>query len=418
MSNLALKTEFKGYLQVVRMLRGNIVESKNLKSKEIQFLNNYRGLQDVYCTMNTSYNGKRGIEYLKELRALYIDIDLRNEEITKEKINFIIAQVYWLSELEEIPRPSKVNFTGRGVHIIWNLEISSYGALGTWQELEDYLYYKLKDLGADKGATDGARILRLENTYNSKTNTLCETIIEEENIYSMYDLREKYLSWSNRNKKVSNAATNKTKKNIVNLFNSYSLHKERANDLLKIVRGRKGDIKGNRNFILHCYAYWKGIYARDKEDLKELVYDLNKSFKEPMNDSEVDKILRCIPKAIDRFLDYEQGIRTGKIKRVTKGMKDKGGYWYKNETIIERLNITDIEQREYNLKTIIGLKEKYRRNNEKRTPRNKNGLTDKQQELQDLKIKVLELKATGLSNRAVAKELKVSEYKVRSLLKK
>lgn len=28
--------------------------------------------------------------------------------------------------------------------------------------------------------------------------------------------------------------------------------------------------------------------------------------------------------------------RSGVTKKITKGMRDKGGYWYKNETLIER----------------------------------------------------------------------------------
>lgn len=68
--------------------------------------------------------------------------------------------------------------------------------------------------------------------------------------------------------------------------------------------------------------------------------------------------------------------------------------------------------------TIISTEEKYRRNNERRTPRNEEGLTPKQAELKELKIKVLELKGQGLSNRAIAKELKCSEGKIRTILKK
>lgn len=93
-----------------------------------------------------------------------------------------------------------------------------------------------------------------------------------------------------------------------------------------------------------------------------------------------------------------------------------GGYWYKNETLTDRLDITIEEQR--HMKTIIGTQEKYRRNNERRTPRNENGLTKKQQELPDLKLKELELREQGLSNRAIARKLECSEYKIITLLKK
>lgn len=129
-------------------------------------------------------------------------------------------------------------------------------------------------------------------------------------------------------------------------------------------------------------------------------------------------VLRCIPKAIDKFIAYEQGIRSGERKRVSKGMRDKEGYWYKNETLIDRLGITKSEQRQ--MKTIIGTEEKYNRNNERRRNerRNENRLTKKQQELQDLKKKIIALKEQGLSNRAIGRELNISETKVRNTLKK
>lgn len=103
--------------------------------------------------------------------------------------------------------------------------------------------------------------------------------------------------------------------------------------------------------ILHCYAYWIGVTTRDSDNLKEIVNNLNKSFTAPLKQTEVDTILRCVPKAIDKFLAYEQGLRAGEIKRVSKGMRDKGGYWYKNETFIKRLDIRIAEQK--HLKTII-----------------------------------------------------------------
>ena len=130
---------------------------------------------------------------------------------------------------------------------------------------------------------------------------------------------------------------------------------------------RKYDMTGFRNMVIHCYAYWKGIYVRDFYELENIVIELNNAFTEPLKETEVQAILRCVPKAIDKFIAYEQGLRSGERKRVSKGMRDKEGYWYKNETLIERLEITRDEQK--HMKTIIGTDEKYRRNNEKRTDR-------------------------------------------------
>ena len=193
---------------------------------------------------------------------------------------------------------------------------------------------------------------------------------------------------------------------------------ERANDLETLCRLRKYNMTGYRNMAVHCFAYWKGIYVRDSYELENVVIEFNNAFTEPLKETEVQAVLRCIPKAIDKFIAYEQGLRSGERKRVSKGMRDKEGYWYKNETLIDRLGITSKEQK--HMKTIIGLDEKYDRNNERRRNkrRNEEGLTKKQQELQDLKIKILALKEQNLSNRAIGRKLEISETKVRNILKK
>jgi len=160
------------------------------------------------------------------------------------------------------------------------------------------------------------------------------------------------------------------------------------------------------------------IYVRDNYELENIVIEFNNAFTEPLKETEVQAVLRCIPKAIDKFIAYEQGLRSGERKRVSKGMRDKEGYWYKNETLIDKLGITSKEQKY--MKTIIGLDEKYDRKNEKRRAdrRNENGLTNKQQELQDLKNKVESMKDQGYSLRSIAKDLNISLGKVQRVLKK
>ena len=177
-----------------------------------------------------------------------------------------------------------------------------------------------------------------------------------------------------------------------------------------LCRFRKYDMKGCRNAVLHCYAYWTGITLRDDEDLASAVHSLNNAFLEPLKRSEVEAIIRCVPKAIDKFIEYEQGIRSGERKRVTKGMRDKGGYWYKNETLIDLFQISREEEKKLKLRTIISTEEKYDRNNNRRREkgRNENGLTSREQSKEDLISKVKELKSQGLKQKEVAEKLNKS----------
>ena len=402
-----------GYIQVMQISKNKkikVFNTKNANLREIveEFDDNY----NIYVTPNTTFIPKRGTRNIRQFRSLFQDIDCEKKGITKEQAIFEVWEMY---QNREIPQPSMITDSGRGIHLYWKIEHAPYAAIKTWQELQDYFYYRLKHLGADRQATDGARILRVPGTINSKNRTECTVInIENDLIYSMYELREEYLEYTPRETQVKwfieDEHTKETKKDkpkvIKNkFFNSYSLHMARAEDIETLCKLREYDMHGCRNMTIHCYAYWKGIIVRNEYELAELVHSLNDKFIEPLKDSEIEAILKCIPKAIDKFIAYEQGIRNGENKRVSKEMKDTGGYWYKNATLIDRLNITREEQSK--LKTIIGIEEKYDRNNERRRKerRNENGLTSREQTTLDLTNKVKELKSQGLKQKEVAEKL-------------
>ena len=395
-----------GYIHAIKLENKNIkiYNGKNSELREI--VETLENEVDVFITPNTMYKKQRRVANIRQFRALFQDLDIHKLGYSKEET---VCMIYILVYENKIPMPSMIVDSGRGIHLYWKIKNAPYGALNTWQELQDYLYYQLKHLQADRNATDGARVLRLPNTLNSKENALCKVIEVHDDIeYSMYDLREQYLNYSiSKQLQFQEAKTVKKKTKVINnkFFNSYSLHMARVEDIETLCKLRGYNMKGYRNMIIHCYAYWKGIYVRDIDELENEVIELNNAFIEPMKDTEIKAILRCIPKAIEKFLSYEQGLRNGEDKRVTKGMRDKGGYWYKNETLIERLNITPKEQR--NLKTIIGTEEKYRRNNERRTPRNENGLTKKQQELKELRENILELKKEKFKNKDISIKLEI-----------
>lgn len=380
-----------------------------------QFLKNvydFENQKDVYFTSNTFYP-RRLLSHLKQLKNLYIDLDVL--EKTELSIAEAVYKMYLLVDRNIIPEPSLVVDSGRGLHVYWTIEVKGKEFLSLWQEITDNLYYKLKHLGADRHSTDATRQLRLVNTVNSKNNKKVKILHSSRNTYTLEDLQEKYCTQKKpRNKTKTNNKINTNTNNKINMFNSYTLHMTRLYDIQTLVRLRNYDMEGYRNFLVMCFSYWTGIYTRNQDDLKELVYEFNNSFKESLKAREVDSVVRSVNRAIDKFIDYEQSIRDGVKKRVTKSMRDKEGYWFTNETLIERLNITDSEQRQ--MKTIISTKEKYRRKNERRTERNQDGLTAKQQKKQNNIKATQQLKNEGLTNKEIANKLNLSDRYVRELL--
>lgn len=410
-----------GYIQILKINDKDnsgektikIYNTKNDGLKDI--VEEFHKEEDVFLAPNTMYLPRRRVENIRQFRSLFQDIDCAKFGFEKAETVYMIWELYYA---DKIPKPTMVTDSGRGVHLYWRIKNAPYGALNTWQELQDYIYYQLKHLGADRCATDGARVLRLPGTINSKNDSDCKVVyMDEELEYSMYDLREEYLNYKPREHQLQMQETKKVNTRVVSnkFFNSYSLHMERANDLHTLCKLRKYDMTGFRNMSLHCYAYWKGIYVRDSYDLENIVIEFNNSFTNPLKETEVRAILRSVPKAIDKFIAYEQGRRSGEGKRVSKGMRDKDGYWYKNETLIDRLEISLSEQK--HMKTIIGTGEKYRRNNEKRTPRNEEGLTKRQQDKLDRLKNIKILKDKGLNQSQISKELGISRQAVSKLIK-
>jgi len=377
------------------------------------------GREDIYISPNTYWVRKRSVSTIRQYRSLFIDLDV--EKYGKHSKEETMAHIADLVSQNKIPEPTMIADSGRGFHLYFRIKNAPKQAIQTFQELEDYLYYQLKELGADLSATDSARVLRIPGTINSRNDAICKIVSKNDDLkYSMYELRDQYLNYKeNKQKKIIKTQEVKIKKEFIvrNIYNSYSLHITRAEDIATLCKLRGYDVEGFRNFMLHCFSYWTGIYVRDQDQLLWKVAAFNATFQSPLPDSEVKGVCKSINKAIEKFIDYEQGVRSGLVKRVTKGMRDKSGYWYTNKTLIRRLQITELEQQ--SMKTIINDSEKYRRKTVKRDAnrRNNEGLTARQQAKQDKIKAVKDLYQKGLTQAEIVRELGITKGTVSKYLK-
>ena len=413
-----------GYISLIEInseaLGGQkVIKVYNTKLKSLKtIVEETEGREDTYISPNTYYIPKRSVSYIRQYRSLFIDLDVK--KYAKHSKEETLANILDLVNQNKIPEPSMITDSGRGFHLYFRIKNAPKQAIQTFQELEDYLYYQLKELGADLSATDSARVLRLPGTINSRNQATCKIVSINKDIeYSMYELRNQYLNYKeNKQKKIIKTKETQTKNDFVvrNIYNSYSLHITRAEDITTLCKLRGYDVEGYRNFILHCFSYWKGIYVRDPDQLLREVASFNGTFKSPLPDSEVKGVCKSIIKAIEKFIDYEQGVRSGLIKKVTKGMRDKSGYWYTNKTLIRRLQITELEQQ--SMKTIINTSEKYRRQNVKKNAgrRNEDGLTAREQAKQDKIKAVKELYEKGLTQAEIVKKLGITKGTVSKYL--
>lgn len=399
-----LKLEYDlGYIHIVQAINKNMKRIGACSPIEID-IDEYKDKRDIYYTPNT-FNSpiKRQRDYLWQLHRFYIDIDHKKGTRAIESFE-VVGAIEKLVENKKIPEPTEYINSGRGIHVYWDIANCHIMLLDLWEKIENYLFNQVKEIEkdienieVDKRATDPTRLLRLPGTINSKDNSKCYSMLKrDDNIYNIFDLKKAYIK--------PNKAYKKNKSNIAYLptKNLYTLNKSRLEDFKAIVSLRNGEVKGYRNTLIMLYSYhYRLINEITVEELINITKEFNKSFREPYKIRELISVCRSVNRTVKHFQEDESK-----------------GYKFTNKYIIESLDISEQEQKK--LLTIISTDEKYRRKNIKRNEarRNEEGLTPKQAELKELRVKVLELKGQGLSLRNIAKELNITLGKVQRILKK
>lgn len=343
---------------------------------------------NTYVSMNTFYKPQRRIENIKELNVIFIDIDCHKTKYSKEAVRYFLEKdLYGV----KIPTPSFLIDSGRGLYYIVLIDKAPSQALPLWYAIERHIYNQLKEFGADPNALDPTRVLRVVDSINTKSNTRVKILDYNEYVYTLREIQEEYLPELKPKKEKSKGRPKK----IVSLFNEYNLYYSRVLDIAKLCELRNYDLKGHREVILFLYRYYTCCFIEDEIEALEKVKELNLMFIQPLTDREVERDTR----SAEKYYAEKK-------------------YKYSNDRLIEMLEITEQEQKEF--KTIISTKEKYRRKNNKRKQarRNENGLTKKQQELEDLKGQVLELKGQGFSFRKIAEKLNITLGKVQRVFNK
>ena len=346
---------------------------------------------NVYITLNTFYKTYRRIECIKELNALFIDLDTYKTGFTKEQILINLNENHFK---QSMPIPNFIIDSGRGLYLIWLIKKVPSMALPLWEAVEEYFYKTLKEFGADRQALDATRILRVPGSFNSKTHTEVKIIDNYDYLYELREIQSEYMPELSEKAPVRRGRPKKVKY----IFRERSLYYARIMDIIKLCELREYDLKGHRELILFLYRYYSCYFT---EDIEKALYDtleLNSMFKQPLAEKEVTRA-------------------TKSAETVFK--KENKDYKYKNETLINLLEISDIEQKE--MLTIIS-KDEYRRrkrernnkayNSEEAKEKYKNQLkqdgklTKKEQiELQREKIK--SLREEGFKNKEISQKLNI-----------
>ena len=339
--------------------------------------------ENVYISINTFYSTFRRLEYLKELKAQFIDLDIYKTGFTKEQIIMHLEADYFN---KSIPRPNLIIDSGRGLYLIWLLNSVPSKALPLWKAVEEYLYSVLKPFGADRQALDPTRVLRVPGSINSKSKTTVNVIEQYDYIYDLREIQNEYLPELEERKAKKKGRPSKT----VFIHRERSLYYARIQDIIKLCELREYDLRGHRELILFLYRYYLCYFLEDTQKALEDVLELNREFIYSLSETEVIRATRSAEKV---YLS-----------------KDKD-YKYKNETLIELLLITELE--ETYMTTIISNKESKRRRSIRDEKRYKeklklDGKVSEKEKLSQRRAKIKDLLAEGLKRKDICLQLDIS----------
>lgn len=380
---------------------------------------------DVWISQATFYRTRRTVENVRSVGLSFVDIDCDDlpwaQDLTPvDRANFILQ----VCDESRIPRPSVIVHSGRGLHLKWlYTKAIPHPALPRWSAVEKHLVEKFRAFGADPKATDAARFLRLVATTNTKAakqKSRCEVVYV--NVESTLDgsicryefdkFADQVLPFTRqqirefRNRKKEQAQSKETKAQKVK-WNPQSVNAMRSDDLEKLVEIRGGMPEGKRMICLFWQMNFMCLAGR-------------------VTDDNFDAMASLLARKIDPNWNFRLGdLVTVRMKmrsthRKSQDVKRIELYTPKTEKLISDLEITLEEQRQ--LKTLASASVKHERRKEAREARRRKAnimpralyLSRAEQRC----ARAHELRAQGLSIRAIAKELELSPASIAGYLKK
>ena len=392
--------------------------------------------KSVYVSMNTFYKKQRQVVCLKRLNACYVDIDCYKMGIRKENVLYMLEQDYFN---RQIPAPTFVIDSGRGLYLIWKLKNEDRNALPRWTKVQNYLIESCKEFGADSACSDAARILRIPFTLNERSEEQVKILRFYDYAYSLYEIIKEYeIPYAPYRKKEKKCITDKMKRCALAIaktrkieapdledykqtfayirtyyrkgympvakrenspsvnFWAKKLLLDRCKDLERLFAMRKGE-GCKREIALFMYRLWQILITGDYQDALNKTLEFNQRLDEPFEEHYVKS----------RTRSAERILKRGKI------------YKYSNQRIIQDLEITEQEQQYLCVLRDVCIsgqteQEKKRKKKERNrkayiTKLRKNGEIEKKEKIELRREALLFMQKKGYSVAQICQELKISK---------
>lgn len=124
--------------------------------------------EDIFISQQ-AFGRWRGVADLAAIGSHYVDLDYHKlKRWNGRKPQDVAAAVIFLLDEQELPLPSYILSTGRGLVCVWLTELLPPIVLPRWTLVQKTLANVLTKFGADKRALDAARVFRIAGSFNSR----------------------------------------------------------------------------------------------------------------------------------------------------------------------------------------------------------------------------------------------------------
>jgi hypothetical protein len=135
-----------------------------------QIVENLDPNRDTWISQAEFIRQSRRVVYLLRLNLCFVDLDTYKTPWKSYSPEAIASLIRGFCQDEDIPEPSLILFSGRGLQVKWLFERPlPRAALPRWNAVQRQLVERLKRFGADPSARDASRLLRLVDTVNTRS---------------------------------------------------------------------------------------------------------------------------------------------------------------------------------------------------------------------------------------------------------
>jgi hypothetical protein len=126
--------------------------------------------RDTWISQAEFIRPNRRVIYLLRLNLCFADLDTYKTPWKSYQPDTLANILRGFCQDEDIPEPSLILFSGRGLQAKWLFTRPlPRAALPRWNAVQRHLVDRLERFGADPGARDASRLLRLVDTVNTRS---------------------------------------------------------------------------------------------------------------------------------------------------------------------------------------------------------------------------------------------------------